>query len=54
MTPDKTRFTLRVDESILEKIKQIADKSHRSINAQVEYVLEKFIQDYEKEHGKIE
>lgn len=53
MAPDKIRFTLRVEESILDRLKLIADKSHRSVNAQIEYVLEQFIQEYEKEKGSI-
>ncbi|NLK87799.1 MAG: Arc family DNA-binding protein [Clostridiaceae bacterium] len=54
MTIDKTRFTLRLDEQIYNKIKVISELDRRSINAQIEFFLEQSIEEYEKQHGKID
>lgn len=48
------RFTLRLRESNYLKIDYIADKSKRSVNSQIEYIIENFITDYEKFNGKID
>lgn len=50
---EKRQFTIRIDDDILNKIGYIAKKNKRSLNAQVEYTLEKCVTDYEKEHGPI-
>ena len=47
----KKVFTLRLQEDNFEKIKLIAEKNKRSIAMQIEYILEQFISDYEKENG---
>lgn len=53
MTTEKRQFTLRVQEAIFDKISVISDREKRSIALQIEYVLERFITDYEREHGPI-
>jgi hypothetical protein len=53
MTLDKTRFTLRLDDNILEKIKIISEQNRRSVNAQIEYFLEQCVIEYEKQNGVI-
>ena len=50
---DKTRFTLRIDDKILEKLKIISNKTRRSVNAQIEVYLGGCISEYEKENGQI-
>ena len=50
---DKAQYTIRLETSILGKIKKIAELEKRSTNLQVEYVLENFVKDYEKDHGPI-
>ncbi len=52
MKPRKT-FTLRLDESILTKLGFISTHNKRSINNQIEVLLEGFISDFEKQHGEI-
>lgn len=54
MATDKRQFTLRLQDDNFEKIKLIAEKSKRSIAMQIEYILEQFIEKYEKENGEIE
>ncbi len=41
---------IRIPETIWEKIREISEKEERSINAQIVYVLKKFIEEYEKEN----
>lgn len=53
MTTDKRQFTLRLRDENFEKIKVIAGKNKRSIAMEIEYVLERYIADYEKKHGQI-
>lgn len=54
MPSKKPIFTLRTDKENLDKLHIIANENKRSDNKELEYILEKHIQSYEKEHGKIE
>lgn len=45
------RFT---DETIVLKLDVIAKANKRNRNQQTEWVLDKYIREYEAEHGKIE
>ena len=47
-------FSLRVSEILIEKIKNIACKNKRSANKEIEFVLEQYVTEYEKQYGKIE
>lgn len=47
-------FPLRVSEDFIYKIKYIARKNKRSANKELEYMLEKYIESFEAEHGEIE
>ena len=47
-------FSLRVSEELLEKIKYIASKNKRSANKEIEFVLEQYVENYEKVNGEIE
>lgn len=53
MATDKRQFTLRLSEENFEKIKYIASVNKRSIAMQIEYLIEQYIKQWEKEHGKI-
>lgn len=53
MTTDKRQFTLRLQDENFDKIKYIAEKSKRSIAMQIEYIIEQYIEGYEKENGSI-
>ena len=46
-------FTLRIEEKMLEKLHYAANKNKRSLNNQIEVVLEKYLEDFEKEYGTI-
>ena len=54
MTDNKSRYTLRVDPMLLEKLAYIAEYEGRTKNKQLEWLLRKFIQEFEAEHGPIE
>ena len=47
-------FSLRVSEELIEKVRYLAIKNKRSTNKQMEYIIELFIENWEKENGKIE
>lgn len=47
-------FSLRVSDELLAKIKAIANINKRSANKEIEFVLECYVKDFEKKHGKIE
>ena len=49
----KSAFQLRLDEDAHRKVKAIADKEFRSLNAQIEYFIYCGIADYESKHGAI-
>lgn len=40
---DQTRFTMRINSELLEKIKAEAEKNKRSTAKQIEYILEQYI-----------
>ena len=49
-----TPFSLRISEELLGKIKQIAVQNKRSANKEIEFVLERYVREYEAQHGEIE
>lgn len=49
----KSAFQLRLNEDAHRKVKAIADKEFRSLNAQIEYFIYRGIAAYEREHGAI-
>lgn len=53
MSTYKKPYALRVDELDFEKLKVISAANHRSINSQIESLIEQCILDYEKNHGEI-
>lgn len=46
--------SIRMDYELSRKVKQLAEIQDRSFNKQVIRILEKYIRDYESEHGVIE
>ena len=41
-----TPFSLRISESLMEKIKQIAKENKRSTNKEIEFALEQYVAQY--------
>lgn len=47
-------FPLRLDDTLREKLRIIAESNSRSLNKEIEFLVKQHIQAYEKEHGTIE
>lgn len=54
MATDKIQTGLRLDADILSKVKVIAKRNKRSLNSQIEFVVQEYVREYEKENGVIE
>lgn len=48
------RYTLRVDRTLFQKFRYVAESEGRSANKEIEQFIKKHVAAYEKEHGKIE
>ncbi len=46
---NKVATLIRIDEDIFDKIKELAESQKRSFNKQIEFILEKYIEEMEKE-----
>ncbi len=53
MSTDRIQTGIRFKEDVLNKITYIAKKEHRSLNAQLEHLAQKCIEEYEKAYGEI-
>lgn len=53
MASDLPRYTLRIPQEYLDKIRYIAEENGRSANREIELMIKHRISDYEKEHGEI-
>lgn len=48
-------YPLRIEEDTKEKLKIIAKKTGRKeLSKEIDYVLNKYVENYEAEHGEIE
>lgn len=54
MKEEKTKFTLRIEAETLHKFRYAAKQNLRSANKELEAIIKKHIEEYEKVHGKIE
>ena len=46
-------FSLRIPEGLVEKIKFIANKNKRSATKEMEYIIQLYVDNWEKEHEVI-
>lgn len=53
MPSDLPRYTLRIPQIYLDKIRYIADENGRSANKEIEMMIKQRIKEYESENGKI-
>ncbi len=51
--PGKVVSQVRIDETAYKKMKVIAERENRSINAQLEYFVKKCVAEYEAIHSPI-
>lgn len=53
MATVKIQTGLRLNEPLYEKVKFLSSKESRSLNNFIEYVVQKHVDEYEKENGII-
>lgn len=53
MQSDLSKFTLRVDKELLKKFRFVADYNARSANREIEVLIKKHVNEFEKKHGNI-
>jgi len=46
-------FSLRIPEELLEKVKFIANENKRSANKELEFIIQSYVDDWEKNNKKI-
>lgn len=47
------RYTMRIDKTLYMKFRYIADYSGRSVNREIEQMLKRRVEKFEKENGEI-
>ena len=53
MRSDLSKFTLRTDAELLKKFRFVADYNARSANREIEVLMKKHVDEFEKKYGKI-
>lgn len=53
MKSELSKFTLRTDAELLKKFRFVADYNARSANREIEVLMKKHVDEFEKKHGKI-
>ena len=53
MAVSKIQTGLRLEEGLYEKVKTLADMEGRSLNNLAEYIIRRYIADYEAENGSL-
>ena len=53
MPSKKPQFVIRADQSIIDKIKYIAEQNERSATQEIVYLIKKEIAEYERGKGEI-
>lgn len=54
MKQEEAKFTLRIEAETLNKFHCVAKQNLRSANKELEDIMKKHIEEFEKIHGKIE
>lgn len=54
MATDKRPTMLRLPEELYEKVRYLAYLEHRSMNMEIEYALQSYVRQFERDHGPIE
>lgn len=53
MPSQMPKFSFRVNQETLDKLRYIADDNFRTVNKEIEMLVKKYISEYENEHGII-
>ena len=54
MKEAKAKFTLRIEAETLHKFRYTAKRNLNSANKELEDIMKKHVEEFEKSHGKIE
>ena len=54
MEDNKSRYTLRIDQELLDKLGYVAEYEGRTKNGELVHMIRRRIAAFEKEHGPIE
>lgn len=54
MPTNKIQTGLRLNETIYEKVKVISTREQRSMNNFIEFVVQRYIEEYERKNGEVE
>ena len=54
MKDNKSRYTLRIDQELLDKLGYVAEYEGRTKNGELVHMIRRRIAAFEKEHGAIE
>lgn len=54
MKDNLSRYTLLIDQTLLDKLGYIAEYEGRTKNRELEQIIKKRIRDFEQEHGEID
>lgn len=46
-------YPLRIDEDLMKKVRMIAEKEDRPISKQLERIIRQYVENYEKEQGRV-
>lgn len=53
MSFEISKFTLRIDADLLKKFRFVAEYNARSANREIEVLMKKHVEEFEKKYGKI-
>ena len=53
MASDQGKFTVRTDRELLQKLKYVAEYNARSANKEMEVIMKRHVEAFEKKNGKI-
>ena len=53
MSVQENPYPLRLDVELMRKIRHIASKTKRSVNKEIEYAMELYVDQWEKANGPI-
>lgn len=53
MAIERKQFLVRLKTNTYEKLKVVAQKNSRSVSNQIEFLVERYIEGYEKQNGQL-
>lgn len=53
MATAKIQTGLRLNEPVYEKLRSLASREQRSLNNLIEYIVQRYVEDYEQNNGAI-